>query len=116
MCVFYQAVVDVLPCVCIFNLNKRSNDGINEWNEIEIKKNNIIPSEIIANSNISNIKPSTRPTGMTRKLHDIGRKFSQTWQDTVAAGRDFKAFYDHNFFLCYFKTNPFNMNPSTNDY
>ena len=52
-----QAVVDVLSCVYISNLNTRSNVGINKWNEI--KENNIIQCKIIANSSISTIKPSS---------------------------------------------------------
>ena len=50
------------------------------WNRNEIKENHIIQWKTIANGNISIIKPSNRFTSLTRNLHEIGRKFRQTWQ------------------------------------
>ena len=50
------------------------------WSRNEIKENHIIQCKTIANGNISNIKQSNRFTSMTRNLHEIWRKFSQTWQ------------------------------------
>ena len=50
-----------------------------KWNIKWIKETNIIQCKIIANSNISDIKPSNRPTSMTQILHEIGSKFSKTW-------------------------------------
>ena len=82
-----------------------------KWNRNEIKENNIIQCKIIANSNISNIKSNTRLTSMTRKLHDIGRKFSQTWQDTVVSRRDFWYSWIKRVSNVILNPRPFNMKP-----
>ena len=83
-------VVHVLPCMYIFQSEQTQQYWYQQvkWNRNEIE--NIIQCKIIANSNISNIKPSACHTSITRKLHEIGRKFSQTLQDTVVSGRDFR--------------------------
>ena len=83
-----------------------------KWNRNEIKDSNIIQCKIIANSNISNIKPSTRLTSMIRKLHDIGRK---TWQDAVVSWRDFRHSWITKMSNVILKPSPFNMKPSAND-
>ena len=56
-------------------------------------ENHIIQCKINANANISNIKPGNRFTSTTRKLHEIGRKFSQTWQGAVVSRINFRHSY-----------------------
>ena len=53
---------------------------------------------------------------MTRKLHEIGCKFSQTWQDTEVSKR---GYFKHSFITkisnAILESSPFNMKPRAND-
>ena len=79
MVILPQEVVEVLSLCVYFVPSELTLTSLQEKrNRMQFKANNIIQSKIIANSNISNINASIRLSSMTRKLHEIGRKFSQT--------------------------------------
>ena len=68
-----QAVVDVLPRVNSFQSEQTQQCWYQQvkWNRNEIEENNIIQCKIIANSNISNMKPSTP--------HKYDQKIAWNW-------------------------------------
>ena len=105
------------PACIFFLLTKkpRRNGGIYKCNEIETKSRRTISNVKSLQMPISVTKPSNRLTSMTRKLHEIGRKYSQTWQDAVVSIINFRLSYITQMSDVILEPSPFIINPPAND-